>query len=155
MTLNRAMPAKLFIGILKVKDVHLKERLEEKLSSDLGPSDHRMILVPSDGTIHRVFLSFDRLIETETVPKIREISQSFEKQHSAKLVVGYLDNRRVVAGKAADKDAPKEVIQFKNGGIQFHPEAHPDYRSENVQEFFLSMRKIYRAQLRSMCLLRK
>src|SRR5262252_4159606 len=122
MTLNRTMPAKLFIGILKVKDAHLKERLEEKLISDLGPSDHRMILVPSDGTIHRVFLSFDRLIETENVQKIREMSKSFEQEFSAKLAVGYVNNRRVVEGKAADRDAPEEVMQFKNGGIQFHPE---------------------------------
>jgi hypothetical protein len=155
MTLNRAMPAKLFIRILKVKDVHLKERLEKKLISDLGPSDHRMILVPSDGTIHSVFLSFDRLIETENVPTIREILQSFEKEYSAKLVVGYVDNRRVVVWKAADKDDSEEVIQFKDGGIQFLPKAHFDFRHETAQEFFLSMRKIYRAQLRSMCLLRK
>lgn len=155
MSSKHAIPVKLFIGILKVKDVQLRERLEEKLTSDFGPSDHRMILVPSDDTIHRVFLSFDRLIETGNISKIRDLSQSVEKEFSANLVVGYVDNRRVVAGEASGTSKFEEVIQFKDGGIQFLSEPHPDYLSGWSENFFLQLRNTYRAQLRSMCLLRK
>src|SRR5678815_4215605 len=97
MSSNRAIPAKLFIGILKVKDLHLKEQLEERLTSDFGPSDHRMILVPSDGTIHRVFFSFDRLVATEDLPKIRELSRSIDQEFSSTMLVGFVDNRRVAS----------------------------------------------------------
>ena len=62
-------PVKLFIDVLTVEDVRLEERLEERLISEYGPLDHRMILIPSDRTIHRVFFSFDRLIEIGTLPK--------------------------------------------------------------------------------------
>jgi hypothetical protein len=155
MSSNRAIPVKLFIGILKVKNVHLTEPLEERLTSDFGPSDHRMILVPSDGTIHRVFLSFDRLIETESLPKIRDLTPSIEKEFSAELIVGYVDNRRIVVGEAAGTGGSENGIPFKDGGIQFPSEPLPDYLSGTSQEFFLSMRKTYRAQMRSICLLRK
>jgi hypothetical protein len=145
-------PVKLFIDVLKVEDVRLEERLEERLISEYGPSDHRMILIPSDRTIHRVFFSFDRLIDIGTLPKIKELSQSMEMEFSSRLVVGFVDNRRVAVGHVSESDA--EIIQFKNGGILFLPRAHPDYRTDNSQEFFRSMRKSYRAQLRSMCRLR-
>jgi hypothetical protein len=147
-----ANPVKLFIDVRTVDDVRLEERLEERLISEYGPSDHRLSLNPSDGTIHRVFLSFDRLIETGSLPKIRELALSSAMEFSAKLVVGFVDNRRVAVGHVSESDA--EIIQFKNGGILFLPRAHPDYRTDNSQEFFRSMRKSYRAQLRSMCRLR-
>lgn len=149
MSSKRATPVKLFIGILKVKDVHLRERLEERLISAFGPSDHRMILVPSNGSIHRVFLTFDRLIETESLSKIKELCQFVEAEFSAKLLVGFMDNRRVVVGEN------EEVISFKDGGMHFSSERHPDDLSDSLREFFPSARNTYRAQLRTMCLLRK
>ena len=150
---HAANPVKLFIGVLTVKDVRLEERLEERLISEYGPSDHRMILIPSDRTIHRVFLSFDRLIEIGNLPKIRELTQSTEKEFSATVVIGYVDNRRVAVAEAAGTDEYEKVMEFKDGGIQFL--SHPDYLTDESHEFFISMRKTYRAQLRSMCLLRK
>jgi hypothetical protein len=156
MSSNRASnPVKLFIGVLTVEDVNVEERLEERLIAEYGPSDHRLSLISSDGTIHRLFLSFELLIETGSLPKTREISQSIEKEFSTKTVVGFVDNRRVTVGMGLESDAGEIVIQFKDGGIQFIPGTHPDYISDISQEFFLFMRKTYRAQLRSMCLLRR
>jgi hypothetical protein len=155
MVSNRAInPVKLFIGIRTVEDVRLMERLEERLNSEYGPSDHRMILAPSETTIHRVFLSFDRLIEAESLPKIRDLCRSVEKEFSAELVAGFVDNRRVVTEEAAGADGFEERMRFKDGGIQFLPHT-PDYLSATSREFFLSMRKTYRVQLRTRCLLRK
>ena len=148
-------PVKLFIDVLTMEDVRLEERLEERLISEYGPSDHRMILIPSDRTIHRVFFSFDRLIEPGTLPKIRELSQSMEMEFSSKMAVGFVDNRRVAVVSAMGMGNFEDVIQFKDGGVAFFPVTHPDYMSDMSQEFFLSIRKTYRAQLRSMCLLRR
>lgn len=144
-----ANPVKLFIAVRTVDDVRLEERLEERLISEYGPSDHRLSLNPSDGTIHRVFLSFDRLIEIGSLPTVRELSQTMESEFSSKMVVGLVDNRRVAVGPDED------MIHFKTGGIHFLAETPPDYMTDKSQEFFLSLRKTYRAQLRSMCLLRR
>lgn len=148
-------PVKLFIDVLTVEDVRLEEQLEERLISEYGPPDHRMILIPSDRTIHRVFFSFDRLIEIGAIPKIIEMSQSMEMEFSLKMAVGFLDNRRVAVRYTPESDADEDVIHFKNGGILILPRALPDYRTDDSQEFFRAMRTSYRAQLRSMCRLRK
>jgi len=150
-SIRAVKPVKLFTGVLVVKDDQLKERLEERLISDFGPSDHRLSLIPTDGTIQRTFLSFDRLIETGNLPKIMKISKSIEEEFSATLEVGYLDNRRVAVGTGDGED----MIQFRDGGIHVFPWTHPNYLADTSREFFLSMRKSYRAQLRSMCLLRR
>ena len=153
---NRATnPVKLFIDVLTVEDVRLEEQLEERLISEYGPPDHRMILISSDRSIYREFLSFDRLIEIGTLPKIRELSQSMEMEFSLKMAVGFVDNRRVAVGHTPESNADEEVIQFKSGGILILPRAHPDYRTGDSQEFFRAMRTSYRVQLRSMCRLRK
>src|SRR5712671_2076275 len=124
---HAANPVKLFIGVLTAKDVRLAERLEERLISDYGTTAHRMILIPSDGTIHRVFLSFDRLIETGNLPKIRELSQSIDKDFSATVVIGYVDNRQVAVAEASGIGEYEKVIEFKDGGIQFLSRKRSDY----------------------------
>ena len=78
-----------------------------------------------------------------------------ELEFSSKMAVGFVDNRRVAVGLVSESAADEEIIQFKNGGILFLPRAHPDYRTVNSQEFFHAVRKSYRAQLRSMCRLRR
>jgi hypothetical protein len=148
-------PVKLFIDVLAMEDAHLEERLEEELFSEYGPSDHRMILVPSDKTIHRVFLSFDRLIEIGNFPRLREQSRSTERKNSSKMVVGFVDNRRVAVESVSGSGGVEDVIQFNNGRMLFLPGTHPDYMNDESQKFFLSMRKTFRAQLRSFCLLRR
>ena len=128
-----------------------EDRLEKKLISEFGSSDHRQSLIPSDESIHRVLFSFDHLIETGDLERIRAITQSIEEEFSAKLDVGFLDNRRVVLSTKADE----EVIQFRDGAIQVLAWPHPGRLCDKSSDFFLTMRKIYRSQLRSMCLLRR
>ena len=45
------------------------------------------------------------------------------------------------------------TMHFKNNTYQFFPWTYPDYQSKEYQEFFLKIRHIYRAQLRTMCAL--
>jgi len=148
---NRAAkPVKLFIAVLNMENRRLEERLEEKLISEFGPTDHRLSLISSDNTIQSVFLSFDRLDGEENFSKFRKLCKSIEEEFSAQLDAGFLDNRRAAVG-TTDAD----LFQFKDGGIQFLPRTHSVYRSGKAQEFFLMMRKSFRAQLRSLCLLRR
>jgi hypothetical protein len=152
MSSNRATkPVKLFIGVLAMKDWSLEERLEERLISEFGLADHRLSLIPSEESIHRVLLSFDRLTETEGLEKIRKISNSIEEEFSAKLDVGFVDNRRAALASGNGED----VIHFIEGGVQVLPWTHPGCLCDKSQDFFLTMRKTYRSQLRSMCLLRR
>ena len=143
------------MSVLALEDVRLEERLEERLISEFGLSDHRLSLIPTDSTIHCVFLSFDRLIDPGSLPNIRDLSQSIAKEFSAKLDMGFVDNRRVAAGTVVGKEEGEDVIQFKDGEIHFFPWTPPAYRSDLSRNFFLSMRKKYRSQLRTMCLLRR
>jgi hypothetical protein len=80
--------------------------------------------------IHPAFVSFERLVE----------GGEFE--------VGFLDNRKVALHGS-------EIIQFKSGGIEVLPAAPEIYRTAAAEDFFLTMHRIYRSQLRSMCQLRR
>ena len=97
--------------------------------SEFGPVDHRSSLIPTEESIQRVFLSFERLVER---------GENLE---------GFLDNRRVVWHGT-------DVILFRSTGIEVLPDAPEICRSAAVQEFFITMHRIYRNQLRSMCQLR-
>jgi hypothetical protein len=44
------------------------------------------------------------------------------------------------------------TMHFQNNAFQFFPWTYPDYQSQEYQEFFMTIRRIYREQLRSMCL---
>jgi len=134
-----------------MKDWQLEDRLGERVLSEFGISDHRQSLIPSDESIHRVLFSFERLIETADLERIRKLCSSIEEEYSAKLDAGFLDNRR--ASLATNLDA--DVIQFKDGGIQVLPWPHPGRVCKQTSNFFLTMRKIYRGQLRTMCLLKR
>jgi hypothetical protein len=144
-------PVKLFIGVRAMRNWQLEDRLEERLNSEFGLSDHRQSLIPSDESIHRVLISFDRLIETGDLERIRMTSESIEQEYSSKLDAGFLDNRRV--SLAANSDVA--VIHFKDGGIQVLTWPYPGTLCDEASDFFLTMRKTYRSQLRTMCLLRR
>ena len=134
----------------------------ERLVLHFGSVDHHSSLFPFEGKLHRVFLSFERLVNFNLLPAIQANVESIENEFQIALRVGFLDNRRVVL--ALKQNAAhrfeleknifgEEEIQFKNGGADFLPWTQTDFQSETSQDFFLTMRKLYRGQLRSMCLI--
>jgi len=128
-------PVKLFV-ILEDADVQHAERL---LESNFGPIDQRNSLIPNG----RKILSFDRLIDLETIPECsRRLAAIAAGSHA-----GFLQNHRVVV-------ANKEVLQFKNGKIELPPDAVLEFTGQTALNFFSEIRGIYRKQLRTMCLLR-
>jgi hypothetical protein len=46
------------------------------------------------------------------------------------------------------------TMHFRRQVWEFFPWTYPDYQSEAYQKFFLELRRLYRAQLKTMCLLK-
>ena len=175
-------PVKLFIGTL-VSERSLIPGVEERLAGEYGPIDHRSEVIPfnftdyyrheSGDSILRVFLSFERLIEAEQLPEIKRRTNALENEFRGiqalvsrpiNLDPGYLENSKVIL--ASTKNFYHRIylgggifgevtMHFKNTGFQFFPWTYPDYQSPEYQRFFLDLRRIYRTQLRSMCLVRR
>ncbi|PYR88554.1 MAG: DUF4416 domain-containing protein [Acidobacteria bacterium] len=173
-------PVKLFIGVL-VSHSKLISEVEKRLLAAYGPIDHRSPLIPFDFTdyyeaemgdiIDRVFFSFERLIEADHLPEIKRETNRLEKELAAlfssvkrpvNLDPGYMEQAKVIL--ASTKNFYHRLhlsggifgevtMHFKNNTYQFFPWTYPDYQSKEYQEFFLKIRHIYRAQLRTMCAL--
>jgi hypothetical protein len=173
-------PVKLFIGVL-VSHPKLIPEIETRLVNLHGPIDHRSDVLPFDFTnyyeaemgdvIDRVFFSFERLIEADQLPEIKRQSNRMEDEmapllQSVKRPVnldpGYIEHAKVIL--ASTKNFYHRIylgggifaevtMHFKNNTFQFFPWTYPDYQSKDYQEFFLKMRHIYRAQLRTMCII--
>jgi hypothetical protein len=125
----------------------------------------------------RVFFSFERLVDAERLPDIKlwtnnlETEISLEKAPNTAKVVkrpvnldpGYLENSKVVLASTRNfyhriylgRGIFGEVtMHFRQHVWEFFPWTHSDYQSEEHQKFFLELRGLYRAQLKTMCLLK-
>jgi hypothetical protein len=175
-------PVKLFAGILAAQAPLIREA-ETLLSAEYGPVDHRSDVLSFDFTdyyrqetgdsILRVFLAFERLIDAHQLPEVKRRTNALEAGFSSRATgvkrpvnidPGYLENSKVVL--ASTKNFYHRIylgqgifgevtLHFKAGAFQFFPWTYPDYQSPGYQKFFLELRRIYRDQLRSMCLLNR
>ena len=172
-------PVKLFVGVL-VSDPKLILNVETRLISAYGPVDHRSSVVPFDFTnyyepemgraIERVFFSFERVIEADQLPEIKRQTNKIEEEmmplletvkRPVNLDPGYLEQAKVILASTKNfyhriylgKGIFGEItMQFKDGEYHFFPWTYPDYQSKEYQDFFLKLRRIYRSQLRTMCI---
>ena len=172
---------KLFVGVL-VSHAKLIPELEQRLVAVYGPIDHRSPVIPFDFTkyyeaemgdiIDRIIFSFERLIEAGQLPEIKRQTNHLEEEMAplyqrvkrpVNLDPGYIEQAKVIL--ASTKNFYHRIylgngifaevtMHFKNNTYQFFPWTYPDYQSKEYQEFFLKMRHIYRAQLRSMCFIK-
>lgn len=177
--IRHLVPVKLFIGVL-VSDARLIPEVETCLTSAYGPVDHRSAVIPFDFTnyyepemgraIDRVFFSFERLIEADQLPEIKRQTNKIEEEMAPLLKTvkrpvnldpGYLEQAKVILASTKNfyhriylgKGIFGELtMQFKDGTYHFFPWTYPDYQSTGYQEFFLELRRIYRSQLRTMCI---
>ena len=180
-SIGRLVPVKLFVGAL-ASHSRLFAEVESFLTGAFGPIDHRSAILPFDFTdyyepemgdnINRMLFSFERLIEADRLPEIKSLTNSIEEQagplmESVKRPVnldpGYIEQAKVIL--ASTKNFYHRIhlgggifgevtMHFRNNTFQFFPWTYPDYKSKDYQEFFLKMRQIYRAQLRTMCISR-
>ncbi len=172
---------KLFIGVLASHPKLLAE-VENRLAAAYGPIDHRSDVIPFDftdyyekemgGIIDRVFFSFERLVEADQLAGIKKQTNRLEDEiaplfttvkRPVNLDPGYIETAKVIL--ASTKNFYHRIylgggifaevtMHFKNNTYQFFPWTYPDYQSKDYQDFFLTIRRIYRSQLRTMCILK-
>jgi hypothetical protein len=174
-------PVKLFIGVL-VSGAEWLPAVEEHLCSQYGPVDHRSGIIPftfsqyyrheTGDSIQRVFFSFERLVWAEELGAIKVRTNQLETAFASGAPVkrpvnldpGYLENAKVVLASTKNfyhriylgQGIFAEVtMHFREGEFRFFPWTYPDYQSEDYQKFFLEIRRLYREQLRTLCLLQR
>jgi hypothetical protein len=174
-------PVKLFIGVL-VSEAPLIPKVEDRLQSEYGPVDYRSEVIPFDFTdyyrretgdsILRVFLSFERLVDAGTLPDTKRRTNRIEAffadgapvTRPVNLDPGYLENSKVVLASTknfyhrmylGEGIFGEVTMHFKNGELHFFPWTYPDYQSPEYLKFFSELRRIYRNQLRTMCILNR
>ena len=174
-------PVKLFTGVL-VSEPGLLPPVEQHLEEHFGPIDHRSNVIPFNFTgyyenemgksLDRVFFSFERLIDGGRLPEIKRKTNDLERElaglrtevaRPVNLDPGYIENAKVIL--ASTKNFYHRIylgggifgevtMHFRDNRYQFFPWTYPDYQSVDYLEFFLRVRRIYREQLKTMCLLK-
>ncbi len=172
-------PVKHFIGVL-VSDPALVSPVKKRLTELYGAVDHESPVIPFDFTdyyaaemgdaVDRVFFSFERLIEADQLADIKRQTNDLEGafngsvKRPVNLDPGYLENAKVVLASTKNfyhriylgRGIFAEVtMHFKNNTFQFFPWTYPDYQSRDYQEFFLRVRRLYRSQLKTMCIVNR
>jgi len=170
-------PAKLFIGVLtSIADI--LPAVEEKLSSVYGAIDSRSVKFPFEWTryynetmghpIYRYFLGFEKLIEPPSIADIKIVTNEMESQFATEctqvprpvnLDPGYIEESKLVLASTKNfyhriliaRNIYAEVtLHYERGTWRTLPWTFPDYASKSYHSYFMSLRKLYRQQLKSL-----
>jgi hypothetical protein len=171
------VPVKLFVGMLTSLP-EIVPQAEERLVALYGGVDSRSEPSLFDLThyydadmgnpIYRYFVSFAKLIEPSTIAAIKLgtndlesciASQLSKVRRPINLDPGYLEQSKIVL--ASTKNYFHRILisggiyaevtlHFEEGGWRSFPWTFPDYKTAHYQNFFSSLRAIYRAQLKEM-----
>jgi hypothetical protein len=172
--IRKSLPVKLFVGILTSIPSLLPE-IEQRLTSRFGPGDSKSDLFPFDQThyydeemgcpIYRQFLSFQDMIDGSQIAEIKistnELESVLAKENPGvtrpiNLDPGYVEQSKVVLASTKNffhrilvsKGIYAEVtLHYQSGKWRDFPWTFPDYRSSRYQNYFSSLRVIYRNQL--------
>ncbi len=175
-------PVKLFVGILVSEAERLAE-VESRLSAEFGVIDLRSSVIPFTFTAYyrretgdrilRTFFSFDTLIDAGRLPEIKHWTNALETEFAGNdsavprpvnLDPGYVEHAKVILASTKNfyhrmylgSGIFGEVtMHFRNNAWEFFPWTYPDYQSEEYRKFFVELRQRYRAQLKSVCLMRR
>jgi hypothetical protein len=175
-------PVKLFVGVLVSSAARLAE-VESRLAAEYGPIDLQSEVIPftftdyyqneTGNNILRIFFAFERLVDADQLPDIKLWTNALETELAAagsdvkrpvNLDPGYVENAKVVLASTKNfyhrmylgRGIFAEVtMHFRNNVWEFFPWTYPDYQSEEYQKFFLELRRVYRTQLKSMCLVKQ
>jgi len=173
--INQPLPVKLFVGILTSLPEILPSA-EKHLSECFGTIDARSALFPFNWThyydetmgipITRCFLGFEKLIVPPSIADIKkttnEIELLFESEwpkvpRPINLDPGYIEESKLVL--ASTKNYYHRILisggiyaevtlHFERGAWQTLPWTFPDYASKSYYTYFMSLRKLYREQLK-------
>lgn len=175
--ITQPLPVKLFLGILTSIPESLPAA-EERLSDLYGSVDTRSQPYPFDWTryyekdmgrpIYRYFLSFENLIQPESIADIKtetnEMESSFASEWTSvprpiNLDPGYVEESKLVLASTKNFShriciargiyAEVTLHYDKKGAWRAFPWTFPDYATEQYHPYFLSLRELYRKQLNS------
>jgi len=165
---------KLITGLLAASDA-LLEHAAAALIEPFGPIDARSAVTAWDvsayyqaemgGSIRRQFLSFERLIEPDSLVSVKRTANDLEGRwrtasgRQVNIDPGYIATTKLVL--ASTKDAAHRVylargiyaevtLLFENGAFRAHDHTYPDYAAADAAAFFNGVRQTYLRQLRTL-----
>ncbi len=168
---------KLVCGIIYSEDSFLKEG-QERLVEYAGPIDRRSPVFEFRFTdyyaremgpcLRRLFVSFSRLIQPESLSDIKLHTNSVERDlgpvspagrpRVINLDPGYLTPSALIMATAKDFSHRIPLqdgiyahleLMFTKGGVRFLDWTYPDFRTSGYGEFFLAVRKSYLSQVKT------
>ena len=166
---------KLFFGLL-FPDEEILASAEKRLANDYGDIDLKSPIVPFDKThyyekemgavLFRRFVSIQPLMDVGELPSVKIQTNAIEKlfathqgNRRVNIDPGYLAMSKVVLATTKDYDHRLYLDQKIYGEVTLHYSSkqksyipwewtYPDYREVMAIEFFNTLRKIYREQIR-------
>ena len=168
----KPLPVKLIIGMI-ARDTALFEKIQDILTRKFGKVDASSPVFEFNLTdyyhrefgtdLKRRFLSYERLVNPDSLAEIKQKTNSLEKRFLKKtgerrinLDPGYVTLSKLVLASTKNYShriyAAKGIFQeitlyFQNNTFQPGRWTYPDYRRENHIHFFNTVREKYRQQV--------
>jgi hypothetical protein len=171
------LPVKLFMGVL-TSIPEILPAAEKQLSARYGAVDSRSEPFPFDWThyyddtmgrpIYRYFLGFEKLIEPSTIADIKTTTNELESffalewpkvSRPINLDPGYVEQSKLVLASTKNfyhrilisRGIYAEVtLHFEKGAWRAFPWTFPDFAADRYHPYFLSLRNLYRKQLKDL-----
>jgi hypothetical protein len=171
--LGKPQPVKLLMGVIFREEACLED-VTSKLEGELGEIDLRSEAFDFDVTdyyedemgpgLKRVFLSFKNLIDPGDIVDIKltatrlEEDMGREGKRTVNLDPGYMDFNKLILVSAKflaqkiylAKGVYADPTIYYDKGWKDYEWAFPDFRSGRYNDFFSEVRKLYKAEIRSM-----
>jgi hypothetical protein len=172
--IRTSLPVKLFTGVLTSMP-EIMPPAEERLIAHFGAVDLRSPQLIFDKThyydeemgspIYRYFLSFEKLMEPSAIAGVKIITNGLESEFAAEysnvrrpinLDPGYLEQSKIILASTknyyhriliAEGIYAEVTLHFEDGAWRPFPWTFPDYKKNDYQQFFASLRGLYRDQL--------
>ena len=168
------LPVKFFTGILTSIPAIIPPA-EERLVAHFGAVDLRSPQYIFNKThyydeemgspIYRYFLSFEKLMEPSAIAGAKIITNGLESEFAVEypsvqrpinLDPGYLEQSKIILASTknyfhriliAEGIYAEVTLHFEDGAWRPFPWTFPDYKTDDYQQFFASLRGLYRDQL--------
>jgi len=167
-------PVKLFIGALYSDTILLEQAMTDagnafspvdSVSEDFSFANTTYYDIEMGTPIYRRFYSFEELVSPDILASAKLTTNAIEdryadgKNRKVNLDVGYMDYDKIVLASAkygihkisiGSGIYADMALHYEKGKFFPFPWAFMDFRSEKYHPFFLSMRTIYKRQLRGL-----
>ena len=175
-TIRAVRPVSLICGLIG-HDTDLMARAIRLLADHQGPTDEVSAFWPFDATdyylgemgddLQRQFVSFERLIQPNEIPHIKQLTHQLEEkicydlglpigQRRVNLDPGYLTLSKLVLATTKDFSHriylgdgiyAESTLHYEDGGWVPWPWTYPDYADGRYNTFFVRVRDRHKAKL--------